>query len=91
MPSYHHFAFLSSILSDDDEDMPALAVVDPLEEDEDKWEPDSEAPNDAANFQEDSEPGIHNVDIPMDVSKNGSNSTILDDSDRHYEKVSAQR
>ena len=45
VPSYRRFAFLSSILSDDDEDMPALAVVDPLEEDEDEWEPDSEAPN----------------------------------------------
>jgi hypothetical protein len=35
VPSYRRFSFLSSILSDDNEDMPALAVVDPLEEDED--------------------------------------------------------
>lgn len=99
VPSYRHFAFLSSILSDDDEDMPALAVVDPLEEDEDEWEPDPEAPNDAANdepnVQEGSGPGreanIHDIDIPMDVSENGSNGAILDEGDRHYEEVSAQR
>jgi hypothetical protein len=95
VPSYRHFAFLSSILSDDDEDMPALAVVDPLEEDEDELEPDSEAPNDAANFQEGSEPrtepSIHDIDIPMDVSENGSNGAILDEGGRHYEEVSAQR
>jgi len=51
VPSYCHFAFLSSILSDDDEDIPALAVVDPLEEDEDEQEPDSEAPNNAASIR----------------------------------------
>jgi hypothetical protein len=80
------------MLSDDDEDIPALAVVDPLEEDED--ESDSEAPNDAANFQE-SEPRIHDadIDIPMDVSdlENGSNGAIHDEGGRHYEEVPAQR
>jgi hypothetical protein len=95
VPSYRHFAFLSSILSDDDEDMPALAVVDPLEEDEDEWEPNSAAPNDAANFQEGSEPrpepSIRDIDIPLDVSENGSNGAILDEGGRHYEEVSAQR
>ncbi len=89
VPSYRHFAFLSSILSDDNEDMPALAVVDPLEEDEDELKPDSEAPNDAANFQ--TERSIHDVDIPMDVSENGSNGAILDEGGRHYEEVSARR
>jgi hypothetical protein len=85
VPSYRRFAFLSSILSDDDEDMPALAVVDPLEEDNNKQEPNSEATNDATNFQEGSEPepSIHDIDIPMDNSE--------DEGGRHYENVSAQR
>lgn len=95
VPSYRHFAFLSSVLSDEGEDIPALAVVDPLEEDEDEWEPGSEALKDAVNLQEGSEPrpepSINSIDIPMDVSENGSNSAILDESGRHYEEVSAQR
>lgn len=91
VPSYRHFSFLpSAIFSDDDADIPALAVVHPLEEDEDKWEPDPEAPNDTANFQEGSglEPSIHDVDISMDDESDGA---VLDEGGRHYEEVSAQR
>lgn len=94
VPSYRRFSFLSSIFSDDDEDMPALAVVDPLEDDKDEWEPGSEAPNDAASFQEGSEPepSIHNFEIPMgDVSESESNGAIVDEGGGHYEEVSTQR
>ena len=63
--SYRQFAFLSALFSDDEDDIPALATVDPREDDEDLYHSKSPSPGD--DFEETSEETSEPVLDPMDV------------------------